>query len=147
MAAIAETVQSDGRPIQAVRSGLRPVGDQVAILPDVAAGSTEGGIALPDDAQEKPNCGTILAVGPGLPRVDAQAGEKSRVPMQLRVDDRVLFKPFSGAEVEIPGLSRPLRILRESEVLAAISREGEKGIERCGEPDPDDLAPEGEDAF
>ena len=76
------------------------------------AGKTRGGLFIPDSAKEKPQQGEIIAVGPG--RFD----EGERVPMDLKVGDRVLFGKYSGAEVVIEGES--LLILRENDVLAVL---------------------------
>jgi chaperonin GroES len=74
---------------------------------------TRGGLFIPDTAKEKPQEGEILAVGPG--RFD----EGKRVPMDVKVGDKVLYGKYSGTEVIIDGES--LLILRESDVLAVLS--------------------------
>ena len=74
---------------------------------------TRGGLFIPDTAKEKPQEGEILAVGPG--RFD----DGKRIPMDLKVGDKILFGKYSGTEVVIDG--EPLLILRESDVLATLS--------------------------
>jgi chaperonin GroES len=71
-----------------------------------------GGLYIPDTAKEKPQQGEIVAVGPG--RFD----EGKRVPMDVKVGDKVLYGKYSGTEVTIEG--EQLLILRESDVLAVI---------------------------
>ena len=89
-----------------------PLGDRVLLRSLEETGQTRGGLFIPDSAKEKPQQGEILAVGPG--RFD----EGERVPMDLKVGDRVLFGKYSGAEVVIEGES--LLILRETDVLAVL---------------------------
>jgi chaperonin GroES len=72
-----------------------------------------GGLFIPDTAKEKPMQGEVIAVGPG--RYD----EGKRVPMDLKVGDKVLYGKYSGTEVTIEG--DQLLILREADVLAVIS--------------------------
>jgi chaperonin GroES len=94
----------------AVRVG--PLADRVVVRSLEEAEQTRGGLFIPDSAKEKPQQGEILAVGPG--RFD----EGKRVPMDVKVGDRVLFGKYSGAEVVIDGES--LLILRENDVLAVL---------------------------
>jgi chaperonin GroES len=90
-----------------------PLADRVVVRSLEATGQTRGGLFIPDSAKEKPQHGEILAVGPG--RFD----EGKRVPMDVRVGDRVLFGKYSGTEVVVDGES--LLILRESDVLAVLT--------------------------
>jgi chaperonin GroES len=71
------------------------------------------GIVLPDTAKEKPQEGTIVAVGPG--RLDEQ-GE--RVPLEVKTGDTVLYAKYAGTEVKIGG--EELLILKEADVLAVL---------------------------
>ena len=91
---------------------IGPLADRVLVRSLEEAGQTRGGLFIPDSAKEKPQQGEILAVGPG--RFD----EGERVPMDLKVGDRVLFGKYSGAEVVVDGES--LLILRENDVLAVL---------------------------
>ena len=93
--------------------GLRPLGDRVVIKPLAREEVTKGGIVLPDTAKEKPQQGEIVAVGPG------RYEEGKRVPMDLKVGDKVLYGKYSGTEVTLSG--EQFLILRESDVLAVIS--------------------------
>jgi chaperonin GroES len=71
-----------------------------------------GGLYIPDTAKEKPQQGEILAVGPGRYEKD------KRVPMEVKVGDKVLYGKYSGTEVTIDGAQ--VLILRESDVLAVV---------------------------
>jgi chaperonin GroES len=71
-----------------------------------------GGLYIPDTAKEKPQQGEIVAVGPGR----YEKGE--RVPLELKVGDRVLYGKYSGTEVKID--DEDVLIIKESDVLAKI---------------------------
>jgi chaperonin GroES len=72
----------------------------------------KGGIIIPDTAKEKPQEGKVVAVGPG--KVD----DGKRVPLELKVGDRILMGKYSGTEVKIDGEEHI--IMREDDVLAVI---------------------------
>jgi chaperonin GroES len=91
---------------------VAPLADRVVVRSLEDAGQTSGGLFIPDTAKEKPQQGEIVAVGPG--RFD----EGKRVPMDVKVGDKVLYGKYSGTEVTIDG--EQLLILRESDVLAVI---------------------------
>ena len=93
---------------------VSPLADRVVIkaLEDVE--QMRGGLYIPDTAKEKPQQGEIVAVGPG--RFDEKGG--SRVPMDVKVGDKVLYGKYSGTEVTVDG--EQYLILRESDVLAVI---------------------------
>jgi chaperonin GroES len=92
---------------------LKPLDDRVVVEPTDAEEKTAGGILLPDTAKEKPQQGEVLAVGPGRFEKD------KRVPMDLKVGDKILYGKYSGTEVTIDGES--LLILREADVLAVVN--------------------------
>ena len=92
---------------------IRPLDDRVVVRPDSAEEKTAGGIVLPDTAKEKPARGEIVAVGVGKL---LESG--ARVPLSLKVGDRVLYGKYSGSEVKISGVEHS--ILRESEILAVL---------------------------
>ncbi len=92
---------------------LRPLDDRVVIEPLPAEETTAGGIVLPDAAQEKPQRGRVLAVGPGKLLDNGQRGE-----MSVSVGDEVIFGKYSGHDIEVDG--KELKIMRESDVLARI---------------------------
>ncbi len=92
---------------------LNPLDDRIIIEPNVAEETTAGGIVLPDAAQEKPQSGTVIAVGPG--RL-LESGE--RCPVAVEVGDEVLYGKYGGTDIEVSG--KDVKILRESDILAKI---------------------------
>ena len=92
---------------------VSPLADRVVVRSLEGQEQTRGGLFIPDTAKEKPQEGEILAVGPG--RFD----DGKRVPMEVKVGDKVLFGKYSGTEVMIDGES--LLILRETDVLAVLT--------------------------
>jgi chaperonin GroES len=92
---------------------LKPLGGRVIVEPLEQDETTAGGIILPETAKEKPQEGMILAAGPGDRDEDGE-----RIPMDVKVGDKVLFAKYSGTEVKMD--SRKLLILRESDILAVI---------------------------
>lgn len=94
---------------------LNPLDDRIVIEPNVAEETTAGGIVLPDTAQEKPQSGTVIAVGPG--RL-LESGE--RCPVAVEVGDEVLYGKYGGTDIEVGG--KEVKILRESDILAKIMK-------------------------
>ena len=92
---------------------LEPLDDRVVVEPMEAESKTKGGIVLPDTAKEKPQRGTVIAVGPG--RV---ADDGKRIPMTVKKGDKVIYAKYGGMEVDADG--KEYMILRESDVLAKI---------------------------
>lgn len=92
---------------------IRPLDDRVVVEPMAAEEITAGGIVLPDNAQEKPQRGTIVAVGPGKLLDSGERGELS-----VSVGDEVIFGKYGGTEIEIDG--NDVKILRESDILAKV---------------------------
>jgi chaperonin GroES len=90
---------------------LRPLDDRVVVEPMEAEERTAGGIVLPDAAQEKPQRGKVVAVGPGRLLDSGNRGELS-----VAIGDEVIFGKYGGTEVEVEG--REVKILRESDILA-----------------------------
>ena len=82
--------------------------DRVVVEAVDAESTTTGGIVLPDSAQEKPQRGKVLAVGPGKLLDSGNRGELS-----IGVGDEVIFSKFGGSEVDVDG--REVKILRESD--------------------------------
>jgi chaperonin GroES len=93
---------------------LKPLGGRVIIEPIEQEEITAGGIILPETAKEKPQEGKVLAVGPG----DRNEHTGERVPMDLKVGDKILFAKYSGTEIKMDG--KKLLILRESDILAMV---------------------------
>ncbi len=92
---------------------FRPLADRVVVKRIQEDAKTPGGIIIPDSAQEKPQEGEIVAVGPG-----ARDEKGARVPMDLKAGDRVLFGKWSGTEVKVDG--EELLIMKESDVMGVI---------------------------
>ncbi len=92
---------------------VRPLDDRVVIKPMEAEERTAGGIVLPDTAKEKPQRGTIVAVGPGKLLEDGSRGE-----MSVKVGCVVLFGKYAGTEITIEGEEH--QIMREQDILAII---------------------------
>jgi chaperonin GroES len=91
---------------------VTPLSDRVVIRALDEAEQMRGGLYIPDTAKEKPQQGEIIAIGAGRFEKD------KRVPMDVKVGDKVLYGKYSGTEVTIDG--EQLLILRESDVLAVI---------------------------
>jgi chaperonin GroES len=96
------------------KTKFRPLHDRVVVRRIEAQEKTKGGIIIPDTAQEKPQEGEIIAVGPGG---RDEAGKL--VPIDLKAGDRVLFGKWSGTEVKIDG--EDVLIMKESDIMGVIS--------------------------
>jgi chaperonin GroES len=94
---------------------FRPLHDRVVVRRIDADHKTAGGIIIPDTAQEKPQEGEVVAVGPGTRN---ERGEL--VPTDLKAGDLVLFGKWSGTEVKIDG--EDLLIMKESDVMGVIEK-------------------------
>lgn len=92
---------------------LRPLDDRVVVQPSEAEEMTAGGIVLPDAAKEKPQRGTVVAVGPGKLLDSGNRGELS-----VSVGDVVIYGKYGGSDIEVDG--EEMKILRESDILAKI---------------------------
>jgi chaperonin GroES len=90
-----------------------PLADRVVVRPLEETEQMRGGLYIPDTAKEKPQQGEIVAVGPG--RFD----EGKRVPMEVKVGDKVLYGKYSGTEVTLD--NEQYLILRETDVLAIVN--------------------------
>lgn len=94
---------------------LKPLGDRVIVERiDEDVQKTPGGIIIPDTAKEKPQRGTVIAVGDG--RVDDQG---KRIPLDLAAGDTVIFGKYSGSEIKIDG--KEYLIMHESDVMAKLA--------------------------
>ncbi len=87
---------------------IKPLADRVLVEPSQAEEKTSGGIIIPDTAKEKPQKGTVKAVGPG----------KKDEPMTVKEGDTVLYGKFAGTEITIEG--DDYLIMRESDIVAII---------------------------
>lgn len=94
---------------------LRPLFDKVLVTSSSKEETTASGLVLPDTAsKERPEQGTVIAVGPG--RYD-EDGEK-RIPMSVKVGDKVVFKKYSPDEVKVE--DKEYLVLSESDIIAVI---------------------------
>ena len=87
---------------------IRPLGDRVLIEPKEAETKTASGLYIPDSAKEKPQQGTVIAVGSG----------KKDEPMELCVGDTVLYGKYAGTEITVDG--KDYLIMRQSDVVAVL---------------------------
>jgi chaperonin GroES len=87
---------------------IKPLADRVLVEPAAAEEKTAGGIIIPDTAKEKPQKGTVVAVGPG----------KKDEPMTVSKGDTVLYGKYAGTEITIDGNN--YLIMRESDIVAII---------------------------
>ena len=96
--------------------GVMPLGDRVlvkALSPEEAGTMTSFGILIPDTAKEKPEQGTVVAVGPGKKSDDGKL-----VPLSVKVGDRVMFSKYGFDEIKVAGVE--YLIVPESSILAII---------------------------
>jgi chaperonin GroES len=94
---------------------LQPLGDRVVIEPEEDMGSTTpSGLVIPDTAKEKPQIGSVVAVGPG-----ALDDDGDRLPMDVKEGDRVLYSKFAGTEVKLDGTE--YLVLSARDLLAVVS--------------------------
>jgi chaperonin GroES len=92
---------------------LKPLGDRVVIKPSAREEVTKSGIVLPDTAKEKPQEGTILAVGPGKTLDDG-----TREKMDVKKGDRVLYSKYAGTDFKVDG--EELLIVSQKDILAIV---------------------------
>jgi len=92
---------------------IRPLADRVLVEPEAEGEKRKGGIVIPDTAKEKPQKGKIIAVGAG--RLDEKG---NRVPIGLKKGDRVLFRKYSGTEIDFE--DHKYLIMGEDDILATI---------------------------
>ena len=91
---------------------IKPIGDKVVIKPIAVEEVTKSGIVLPGSAQEKPQQGEVIAVGDGI----YQNGVK--IPMELKVGDRVVYGKFGGIDVKLN--NEEVIIMSEKDVLVVL---------------------------
>ena len=99
---------------------LQPLGDRIIVEVLDEEATTASGIVLPDTAQEKPQRGKVLAVGPG-----ARDEDGDYIKMDVEVGDEVIFSKYGGTEIKVG--TDDVLILRESDVLAKVVSTGSKG--------------------
>jgi chaperonin GroES len=92
---------------------FRPLHDHVVIERIDAEAKTTGGIIIPDTAQEKPQQGKVIAIGPG-----GRDESGKLIPIDVKVGDRILFGKWSGTEVKIDGVE--YLIMKESDIMGLL---------------------------
>jgi chaperonin GroES len=97
----------------AVTATLQPLGDRVVVRPSGREEMTKSGIVIPDTAKEKPQRGTVIAIGAGRRDDDGK-----RIPMDVAVGDEVLFAKYGGTEFKLE--DEELLILPEKDILAIV---------------------------
>ena len=95
---------------------LRPLGDRVVVRPTAREEMTKSGIVLPDTAKEKPQEGTVIAVGPGRTLDDGK-----REAIDVQEGQRVLYAKYAGTEFKIEG--EELLIISQKDILAVVEGE------------------------
>lgn len=93
---------------------LQPLEDRVVVKPSEEEEVTSSGIVIPDTAKERPQEGEVIAVGPG------RFEEGQRIPMDVKVGDKVIYSKYGGTEVKVEG--EEYLILSARDVLATISK-------------------------
>lgn len=99
----------------ATKVAIKPLEDRILVQANEAETTTASGIVIPDTAKEKPQEGTVLAVGPG--RVDDSG---KRIPLDVSVGDTVLYSKYGGTEVKYGG--EEYLVLSARDVLAVIEK-------------------------
>jgi chaperonin GroES len=87
---------------------IKPLADRVIVKADAAEEMTKSGLYIPDTAKEKPQKGTVMAVGPG----------KKDEPTSVKEGDIVLYGKYAGTEINVDG--EELLIMRESDIFAIV---------------------------
>jgi chaperonin GroES len=90
---------------------LKPIGDRVVVKPEPEEQTTKSGIVLPDTAKERPQEGTVVAVGSGRVLDNGQ-----KVPLEVKVGDKIIYSKYGGTEVKIE--NEEYMILSERDILA-----------------------------
>lgn len=94
---------------------IRPLQDRVIVKRIEEEEKSKGGIIIPDTAKEKPQEGKIVAVGKGKLNEDGKI-----IPLDVKVNDRVLFGKYSGSEINIDGEEH--LIMREEDILGIMEK-------------------------
>ena len=97
----------------ATATKLRPLGDRVVVEPTPREEMTKSGIVLPDTAKEKPQEGSVIAVGPG-----AFDNDGKRIAIDVKVGDKVLYAKYAGTEFKVDG--DELLIVSQKDILAIV---------------------------
>ncbi len=98
----------------ATKVAIKPLEDRIVVQASEAETTTASGLVIPDTAKEKPQEGTVLAVGPG------RFEDGNRVPLDVKVGDKVLYSKYGGTEVKYAG--EEYLVLSARDVLAVIEK-------------------------
>lgn len=90
------------------KPNIKPLADRVLVEPAAAETKTAGGIIIPDTAKEKPQKGTVVAIGPG----------KKDEPLTVTLGDQILYGKYGGTEITIEG--KDYLMMRESDIYAVL---------------------------
>src|SRR5512133_4016548 len=93
---------------------LKPLEDRIVVQPQEEEETTVSGIVIPDTAKEKPQEGSVIAVGPG------RFEDGNRVPLDVKVGDKVIYSKYGGTEDKLGG--DELLILSARDVLAIVNK-------------------------
>ena len=96
----------------ATKVAIKPLEDRIVVQASDAESTTASGLVIPDTAKEKPQEGTVLAVGPG------RFEDGNRVPLDVKVGDKVLYSKYGGTEIKYAG--EEYLVLSARDVLAVI---------------------------
>jgi chaperonin GroES len=97
----------------ATKTKIKPLEDRILVRPEEGEETTVSGIVIPDTAKEKPQEGTVLAVGPGK-----RSDTGDLIPVDVSEGDRVIYSKYGGTEIKIEG--EDLLILSARDVLAIL---------------------------
>jgi chaperonin GroES len=100
--------------------GLEPLEDRIAVHPDEEDDTTASGLVIPDTAKERPQEGEVMAVGPG------RFEDGQRIPMDVRVGDKVIYSKYGGIEVKLEGEEYLILSARDVLALSTSSMGGTK---------------------
>ncbi|KZL51319.1 MULTISPECIES: co-chaperone GroES [Cyanophyceae] len=95
-------------------STVKPLGDRVFVKVSAPEERTAGGLFLPDNAQEKPQVGEVVALGPGKRNDDG-----SRQALDINVGDKVLYSKYAGTDIKLG--TEEYVLLSEKDILAVVS--------------------------
>ena len=98
----------------ATKTSIKPLEDRILVRPEEGEETTASGIVIPDTAKEKPQEGTVLAVGPGK-----RSDTGDIIPMDVKKGDRVIYSKYGGTEIKSDG--EELLILSARDVLAVLA--------------------------
>lgn len=97
----------------ATKTSIKPLEDRILVRPEEGEETTASGIVIPDTAKEKPQEGTVLAVGPGK-----RSDTGDLIPMDVKEGDRVVYSKYGGTDIKLDG--EELLILSARDVLAIL---------------------------